>query len=387
MTFPAIRTFGFSLCFLSARPGCAQHLPHATAVVDLEISGAPNHLLGVDWIGVGPDQSVALIQFQNATLRYFDPAGKHLQDVRIAPRVSSRINAAGMLGDTIWVHDASVPELILISPKHRIARRVSTAVAIVLPSGEESPFAPPLGLIAPRPVGLAPDGQMLLWAPRIPARASPPELQQPPNGMQAVVQVASNGVLNRVLAWIQHDPRCEARSGSASISLPFCARQLTAISGDGKLVASVVPFLSGQDSATFGVVLVNSTGDTVYSRRHSFTAEPVTRAEADSAIASATARFRRTSDYGMINAIEAALHPTVHPPFESLLVAADGSLWIERRHDAGSDSWLVLDPKGNLSRIVSVPSGLRLRTIADGVAWATRQDGPDQDSVVRLRIE
>ncbi|MES2125461.1 MAG: hypothetical protein V4503_12315 [Gemmatimonadota bacterium] len=365
----------------------AQQVPHATAIVDLEIGGAANHLLGVDWISVQPDQSIALLQFENAVLRYFDAEGKPNGQVRIAPRSSARINAVGTLGDTIWVHDASVPELTLISPSHRIVRRVSTATAIVLPSGEVSPFAPPLGLMAPRPVGLGASGQLLLWAPRIPARVSPPELHQPPNGSFAVVQVASNGVLRRVLAWIEHDPQCDVRTATASTSLPFCGRQLTAVSSDGRLVASVSPVLAGPDSATFGVLVVNSTGDTVYSRRHPFTARAVSTSEADKALERTTARFHRTSDYGMINAIEAAFHPTVHPPFESLLIATDGSLWIERTLPTAGPSWLVLDPKGDLARIVSVPPGLRPRAIANGHIWATRRDGLDLESVVRLHIE
>ncbi|MEO5799482.1 MAG: hypothetical protein ABIZ70_00550 [Gemmatimonadales bacterium] len=366
---------------------CGQTPPVKPAVVDLEINGAANHLFGIGWIGARPDRSIAVVQFQNAVLRYFDPNGRSGDEVRIAPEANARLNAAGTFGDSIWINDASVPQLTLVSPTHKIARRLSTAVAIVLPSGDESPFAPPLGMVAPRPVGISPGGGFLLLAPRIPARASPSELHQPPNAYAALAQVASNGVLKRVVSWMQQNPGCNARSGTWTVSLPLCVQPQTAVSSDGRLVATVEAAVTGADSGTFQATVVNVRGDTVYSRRNRFAVRPVSQREADSAIARTTASFRRTSNYAVVNAIEAAFHPTLHPPFESLLLADDGSVWLELSGEGIAMPWLVLTAAGEVSRIVALPAGLRLRTISGSVLWATRRDGPNEESILRLHVE
>lgn len=81
--------------------------------------------------------------------------------------------------------------------------------------------------------------------------------------------------------------------------------------------------------------------------------------------------------------------PTVFPPFERIIEAEDGTVWLHRRIHSGQVSFDVFDANGEFLGPVALPheSGtLSIHSITADHIYAVTRDEWDVQYAVRLRI-
>jgi hypothetical protein len=133
------------------------------------------------------------------------------------------------------------------------------------------------------------------------------------------------------------------------------------------------------DSASFSVTKLVF-GDTTISRRYGYTPIPVPDALIDSILANT-----EEGRYGM--AREAVYHPKFRPPVTDAVVGTDGSVWLKREFSYGPTTrWTVIHPGGEIVGEVNVPSSHELRAADADYVWTTITDENDVPFIVRHRI-
>ena len=85
---------------------------------DLRIDGHEANLAPVQWLGVGPDGTIAVMQQLINGVRFFDSLGANKGVVGRdgeSPGEFRRPNYAGWNGDTLWVSDQGLMRITLVS--------------------------------------------------------------------------------------------------------------------------------------------------------------------------------------------------------------------------------------------------------------------------------
>ena len=86
---------------------------------------------------------------------------------------------------------------------------------------------------------------------------------------------------------------------------------------------------------------------------------------------------------------DASRVPTVYPPFESVRLATDGSIWVRRETGADRVTWEVFDHDDRYLGAVEIPESLRgigLRRIEADHVWGVVRDTFNVQYVVRAKI-
>lgn len=181
------------------------------------------------------------------------------------------------------------------------------------------------------------------------------------------------------------------RTGQLFTGQPWLTDPIFLPSPDGDPLYVVNPLPPNDADATFTVLRVTSTGDTLWTRSLAFDRIPITAERADSARAvmeESLEGFRER--IGMApselrsKVAEATRLPPVVPPVRRGFVATDGSLWLQREDRPGS--WTVVGTDGATRAHVVVPDGIQLMHVDGDAVYGTVTDEFDVPYVVRLRI-
>jgi 6-bladed beta-propeller len=125
--------------------------------------------------------------------------------------------------------------------------------------------------------------------------------------------------------------------------------------------------VSRKEHDRYRVTLLDTRGDTLYRTDVPVTPRRVSRAD----IESWRERYRDL-DPPMRRAIEEATEIRDYWPAATFVrVSPSGAVWVRRAPSGSLVRWDVLDPAGNLSRFVNLPSSITLMDVGDGILWGT----------------
>lgn len=182
-------------------------------------------------------------------------------------------------------------------------------------------------------------------------------------------------------------------SGGTFGRQPFGDNPLFHVSPGGSLVVLDRRVFEGGGSAAIRLTRIALTGDTMLSKEIPYTPEPLPRAKIDSASqaqAEQMFEFMQRVDPDMSLAKleadlrEATFSPDYMPAVRSMVVAEDGSIWIERfsATEEGLE-WWVLSPEFDPLATATTPEGLRVLLITPESVWGIETDELDVNYIVR----
>lgn len=170
------------------------------------------------------------------------------------------------------------------------------------------------------------------------------------------------------------------------VSLAFSNHPRYAVAADGQRAVIVMPEVLGEEVGTFTATALDLAGDTAFHARYPFAAVPLTAAEAEAEIEARVARDNAPDPYGsMLRAghRRQTVIPEVVPPFRSLMLGTDGSVWIEQQPRDGQRAYYALAANGaGLGRVL-LPEHARVGAARQDRIWVLEADSMDVESVVR----
>jgi hypothetical protein len=319
----------------------------------------------------------------------FDDAGKRIGAVggrgqgpgEFSGGITGRMYSLerGFRGDSVWTYDNNqrrfaifAPDLTLartfIAPQPGATQFLSLDVMSLLPGDRvlgEAVFAGPA-----RTDGRSARGETI-------------------DTLFAVIR--ADGAVERHLARVPPDSLVASVESSDPRArrafVPFRSSAVVRSSTTGDRIAFVTDVTTGP--ARFRVVVVRATGDTVFSRVYAFEPIAVTDRMRDSALASLDDRMRRQgSQASALRARVVQLLPATLPPFRSVRVGRDGSIWLNRNIPASSTAeFLVLSPTGDVVGVARLPgASMVVHDMTRSTVWVSELDDDGFISVVRLRV-
>lgn len=348
----------------------AQRAVHATPnwrvapeTADLSASG-PAVLL--------PSGDLALAQPSDLRVVLFDPRTPRQTSFGRSgegPGEFRQVRSLGAVGPAIWVGDMMSRRITVYSESRDLLWTTT------LPAAVTDSIGPALSdpILIPRAVYR--DGTVLSETNINPGAQQPAWAKGKTPDDVVLLRADTVGRFRNIVAWLPTD-RCQTsvpfRNTSAMLPIPFCARPLYAVSGDGSRIVVVRPdptrpgALSGE--------LLDERG--VFLGKFSIARDGirVTSAEVDSVRAVYAKRIRLPDLLAAFNKIPSA---EFLPPFTRILVSSDGATWAEVPSRAAGHHWLVIDKGGTVSKEITVDQQFEILTIGNGQIWAAEvnQDG------------
>jgi hypothetical protein len=311
------------------------------------------------------DGRIAVADRGSQTLRVFDARGAHLRDIGRegeGPGEFRAIDGVALLrGDSIAAWDQRLGRMSVFDPAGRLARELTQRG---------------LGLF-PRMTGVLDDGSVVLTAGMQPSRAMPAGTA-PRRDSVTYLHVGPDGAL---LDTLGRYPGAEtvmlASAGAMTVEEVVFGRDFHLVVGRDRYY--------GADDDHFEVV------------EYRFPATPVrrirrpdpSRGVSDADVARFMEQPRDVS--GVPPQLRAQLakrnpdvpHRPTLPAFESLLLDADGYLWVEhpRVTDVDPGRWDVFDSEGEWVTTVATPAGFRVLQIGRDFMLGTSRDTLDVEHV------
>jgi hypothetical protein len=127
---------------------------------DLRLDGYEEDLVPVQWLGATETGTIAVVLWQDHTVRFYSPDGALLGTVgRVGegPGEFRRLVRAGWIGDTLWVSDTQLGRSTLISPDREIVRIVRDLATAEPATGDTASTA----YLSPLPYAMLADGAIL----------------------------------------------------------------------------------------------------------------------------------------------------------------------------------------------------------------------------------
>ncbi len=358
-------------------------VPSLAATEDLRIDGYEHDLVPITWLGVDGGGRMALIQWQDYVVRFFDAQGTDLGTVGRegeGPGEFRRPVRAGWIGDSLWVSDTQLGRVVVISPELEAVRTVRNHDAALPPPDDTTGLS---GYLEPFPYAMYGNGESLVWAIRpaagdwvIPDEGSP------------MLRVSADGTIRHVMTRVPSmeggSVRMEVSGGFRMAQIPFVARPYWVVSGDGTRFAHLSTDVSSAPLPTYRVFVKDESGATVFDRTYPFEAVPIPTARMDSAILAAAARVG-----DLAAETESKLRPVapeIYAEAQRLVVGRDGRVWIGMRARPEGRRWRVLSPTGEPEADVMLSANVTLWAADRTHVWGVERDELDVESVVRYRL-
>jgi hypothetical protein len=332
-------------------------------------------------VAVAADGSVAVAQMQDHVVRYFGPGGEPLGEFGgegRGPGEFMRNVRIGWLADTLWIHDAELERITLVTPERTLSRTIPIPPEAHPAPGDAgrvpgSPFMYPFGL---KPGGLL----MALVVPR----ADQP-LPAPFREHIFFADVASDGIIAQVVA-VMPTGETQVRDGRGSTAtLPFANRTVYDVSRDGRLAAFARATVDPK-SPVVSVSVFDRAADTIFTRQYPLELVPLPEAVRDSVfdrvIAMVEARIPSLVD----ELRDRAGSASIYPPLQDLIVGRDGTIWVALADRDGERPYLALDPDGDPLGRVHLRARSRIAEAERDRIWVIEPDALDVESLVRYRV-
>ena len=291
------------------------------------------------------------------------------------PGEIERFSRMGLVGDSIWMADRNQPRLTFFAlDGSLIGSTLPTENAdwAKLRPDAKGAF---IGRVTPRV--LMSDGTALGSPGVIASAVAQGQVTSIP-----LVHMRWNGAVTGIVAGLPvRSSTLEVKSGDRVIysSQPFPEAAFLEVSPNGRHIALV----DAQESPgpVIRVIRFNTKGDTVGRLTIPYAPIVIQKRSVDSAIAEITKRFKLSDE----SPVRSAVHvPRTYSPVQRVLVANDGSLWIEGQPAGGRRVWTVVSRQGKVVEKLTVPFATAVMWV-DGTIWATSRDADDVPSVVRLK--
>jgi len=344
-----------------AAPASPTGFEHATAELSetLRIDGHAEDLVPISAVAVSADGTIAFNQGQDGLIRFYSATGERLGSFGghgEGPGEFQNPYRLAWLGDTLQVFDGRLRRFTFITPELRLGHTLPDM---------------PLLTLARRT-----DGSLL---------ALESTGSQPP----VIARIDADGDARQTVMPIPADEGGQARFGGGTVRLPFGNLPQYAVAPDGERVAVAMATLDGAEAETFLLTVADAHGDTLVARRYAFEGEPIPRAEGERAIDERIEVLRAipgAADDWTTEAVAAlrreAVIPPFHPPFTDLMIATDGSIWIEHRERAGQRAYSVVAADGDPVGQVLLPKDSRVGAATLEQIWVLERDELGVQSVV-----
>lgn len=362
----------------------------STTLPDLRIDPDEADLSSVGVMLVANDGRILVAQTQDGLIRVFGPDGTSLPTLGRpgeGPGEFSRLTRIGWIGDSIWALDPGLARITIFDPDTGLVRSFrSPGIGLQGPTERED------GLVLEIYVqAILPDGSLRAIV-GVPRGIEPPTwAADVDSGSKHYVRLSQNGAILGRIALRERD-RCQVSfpigsRGVGAMVIPLCPTPLSN-DWDGAvadfLVFADVPE-DDPDQPTYRVSLFGYRGDTAFVRDYPYQPIPVTAAMRDSMLE----RERKALE-GLPPSYHSARPsydmPGTLPPIKRVLVGRDSTLWLEEEDNAPEHHWRVLDVRGELIGLVTVPAAVRLRVAQRDMVWGTETDENDLEAIVRLRV-
>jgi hypothetical protein len=354
---PLVFTF---MTMLPPSTGVAQsvRLPVAVADLDLQLGagGEDGFAFGrIPGVAVAPDGSIHILEAQEHRVTVVDASGRARGSYGRrgqGPGEFMSPGGIGQMGDTTWVVDPA-------------GRRIShfRDGALVGTSGYGSiPLEGREYVVSVVPLE---SGAVMAFLMR---RSLGPA--EPPDYTGRLVRVDPEVPGRQHLAWLEESYPLRIRIGTALTTPYLIDHPIHRVSRDGSTIVVVErPFPDGAQART-RVTLMDSSGDTIYSRVLPSPAIPIPSTFWDARWAE---RERALPESPVTRAQfdRASRLPTAFAPASAVHVGGDRSVWIAGAEvpDRTTRAWTVLDAEGNERFAVDLPSGFRVHHASEKAVW------------------
>ena len=198
-----------------------------------------------------------------------------------------------------------------------------------------------------------------------------------------LLRVTEEGTILRSIAKLPLEDLQPVRvdRGSTDLVYPLQNRTYFGVSQDCMRIVLVRANVAGKDSGTIGVTSLNERGDTTFTRRYPFTAQPMTQRTRDSLLRRYGNPEQRADDERRI--------PPVLPPVGGLVIGRDRTVWIELRPapgDTAARPILVIDARGDVVGTFDLPRRSYVVNGDRGHVWVTEKKGLVVTSLARFRL-
>jgi hypothetical protein len=312
----------------------------------------------------------------------FDSAGKKQPwSVTFGRGSDSEIGWAqqwGWAGDSVWVVDRMYEQVALLGSDGKIAQSVGFP-SWVRPSWGDRRQYPLFSTMAWH--AMYSDGSLLVEPSQVRRLFDTPAYDP---DQKLLVRIDRDGKILHTVARIPAmDGRLTLRTGAERkvVNIPFHGRSHWKVSSDGERVAVVTPLTS--DSGAFRVTMLNSMGDTVYSRRYTVDARRVPTATADS-FAANVAAFGRYTKEQMRDTVR-KLMAEWGSPVMGVQVGVDHSAWVSFRTPTTATvdaEWMVIDAKGDVVGTTVLLRQFKVIAATVDRIWTVEHDRAKQASLV-----
>lgn len=346
-------------------------------------------LTSVNGLAVARDGSIFVLQPQEALLRRYDREGAFLGVAGRrgdGPEEFRFVSRAGWVGDSLWVIDDARRRIVYVAAAGHVIRAESDWVAR-FDSSTNSFLA-----------ALLSDGSALVVVhPTITARTP-----LRPGAKLSLMRETRAGVSERIVEFpLESSPlgtydrpdRPEGRRRQA-FSQPFVDRPLFGTSPQGDLVVTVERRAPSTSVGTFIIRRFGADGRSLNERSYEFASESVRQPYADSVLNALIEMETRvppgTSEVPPRAAISqgisrALIVPRYFPPFDQLVVGADGTLWL--RSMAHKDLWSLIASTGEIFGQIRLPASARLLYGSRDMVWFVEYDMNDVPMLVRGSVK
>lgn len=368
------------------RPATAEDATsrRAELIEELRIDGHEHDLVPFDVqssgaIAVGRDGSIAINQMQDRVVRFFSADGETRGEFGgegAGPGEFERPVQLGWLEDSLWIYDAGLHRITLLTPQRDLARTIPVKPGARPPPGSEDRIP---GAEFASVIGLRGGGALIAHV--------MPYWDRSPEGFRQHTFFAAldeAGTITRVLARIPSgEVSVMADGGSASI--PFANRTVEAASRDGSMAAFARATIA-IDAPSVAVHLFSDTGDTLFVRSYPIDLVPLPASVRDSVADRFASRL--TFSTSLADAMRREVGKiTVHPPLQDLIVGRDGTVWIALASRNGERPYLALAPEGEALGRVHLAERSRIAEAERGRVWVIEKDEFDVESLVRYRVQ
>lgn len=356
----------------------AQSAPARTLIEEFRIDGTAVEFNRIMEIAVAPSGNIIVAHDGDFALTIFSPTGKALQTfVRqgAGPGEVKQYAGMGMVGDSIWICDLGQNRLTLFGGDGSLGRTMPLAGnsdwVRTRPGSKDV-----IGVVCPTRLlsGNTAFGQPGVFSSFV------------ADGSVKSIPLLRTGWDGTVTGVIAEIPTGQMTIQTGSIIMfsrqPFAIDPSLAASPDGKRIAIVDVRESGKPIIRLTHLSLN--GDTIARIEVPFVPERIASRVVDSAVAAIAARPQLRGNESLVRA--AMNVPGYFPPFSHVLMANDGTAWLQvRSADTATVRWLVVSPQGKVTATVSVPKNVTISLIDRGI-WATVRDADDVPSIVRYRM-
>lgn len=317
-----------------------------------------------------------MTQYRDGVVKRFDQDGTPSAIGRKGdgPGEFQMPTVAGTVADTLWISDVRLRRTSFFGPDQALLRTQPWPdAARASGNGVRWQLLLPLAYLG--------DGALLADAMHDPTAPRPAWAAALQWSGSAILRLASDGAMERVVAWIPANDCTEnvpIAGGDVIVRIPFCTGTPRHIDPETGRIA-----LALTDAGLTRVVALSATGDTVLVKELRFPPVTIPAALRDSA---RQAEALRAGTGGQAFDKVMARIPTVYPPVARILNGRDGTTWIEVATSGPDHIWQRLDAHGDVTGAVRLPRAVSIAVAERGMLWGVETDEDGFMQVVRFRV-